>query len=400
MISDKTIDAVRDLPIEDVLKSYGLQFRRRGSTMFASCPFHTERTPSFSITSGKNMWYCHSCHRGGDGIKFYMEKEGLDFSGAVEAIAKANNVCIEYIKSDKTDEQCEAARKREAVLIALSSVHQFFIDQLRVEVNDEARAAREYAYNRWDEEFCTTCGIGLAPKNGRLLAEYCKSKTFSEDLLLQSGIYRKDEKSGHIYTLFRNRLIIPIRDRFGRVIAFTGRYLGDAKADQVGKYVNSSNSLIFTKGETIFGIDKARRCRDALFYNIVEGAPDVLRLQSIGLGNTIATLGTSWSAAQFDQLSKLTQSVCFIPDSDPPDKEPFGPGFKAVMTNGAEAVRRGFDVTVRELPFNEETMEDGTTILHKNDADEYILSPEIYASIPEKPFILSLAEKNSLWLSR
>ena len=108
MISDKTIDAVRDLPIEDVLKSYGLQFRRRGSTMFASCPFHTERTPSFSITSGKNMWYCHSCHRGGDGIKFYMEKEGLDFSGAVEAIAKANNVCIEYIKSDKTDEHARA----------------------------------------------------------------------------------------------------------------------------------------------------------------------------------------------------------------------------------------------------------------------------------------------------
>lgn len=393
MISDKTIDAVRDLPIEDVLKSYGLQFRRRGSTWFASCPFHQERTPSFSITPGKNMWYCHSCHRGGDGIKFYMEIEGLDFSGAVEAIAKANNICIEYTKSEKTDEQREVAKQREAVLIAVANVHQFFIDQLRVEVNDEARTAREYAYNRWNEEFCTTCGIGLAPKDGRLLAEYCKRKTISEDLLLQSGIYRKDEKSGHIYTLFRNRLIIPIRDRFGRVIAFTGRYLGDAKADQVGKYVNSSNSLIFTKGETIFGIDKARRCRDALFYNIVEGAPDVLRLQSIGLGNTIATLGTSWSAAQFDQLSKLTQSVCFIPDSDPPDKEPFGPGFKAVMTNGAEAVRRGFDVTVRELPFNEETMEDGTTILHKNDADEYILSPEIYASIPEKPFILWLAEK-------
>lgn len=101
MISDKTIDAVRDLPIEDVLKSYGLQFRRRGSTWFASCPFHQERTPSFSITPGKNMWYCHSCHRGGDGIKFYMEIEGLDFSGAVEAIAKANNICIEYTKERK-----------------------------------------------------------------------------------------------------------------------------------------------------------------------------------------------------------------------------------------------------------------------------------------------------------
>lgn len=393
MISDKTIDAVRDLPIEDVLKAYGLQFQRRGSTWFASCPFHSERTPSFTITPGKNLWYCHSCHRGGDGIKFYMEKEGLDFSGAVEAIAKANNLHIEYTKSEKSEEQLQAARLRESVYAVMVMVQEFFYNQLRVEMNDEARAARQYAYGRWDEKFCATSGIGFAPKDGRLLAEYCKSKAISENLLLQSGIYRKDDTSGRIYTLFRNRIIIPIRDRFGRVIAFTARYLGDAKADKVGKYVNSSNSLLFTKGETIFGIDKACRCRDAIFYNIVEGAPDVLRLQSIGLENTVATLGTAWSAAQFDKLAKLTKSVCFIPDSDPPDKEPFGPGFKAVMDNGAEAVRRGFDVTVRELPFREETIEDGSTILHKNDADEYIQSPEIYASISEKPFILWYAEK-------
>lgn len=158
--------------------------------------------------------------------------------------------------------------------------------------------------------------------------EYCKSKAVSEDLLVQSGIFQRDKKSGRIYTLFRNRLVIPIRDRFGRVIAFTARYLGNAKADNVGKYINSSNSMIFTKGEAIFGIDRASRCRDALFYNIVEGAPDVLRLQSVGMENSVATLGTVWSAAQFDRLMKLTQSVCFIPDSDPPKDEPFGPGLQ------------------------------------------------------------------------
>ena len=393
MISDKTIEAVRNLDIEDVLKSWGLEFRRRGSTMFASCPFHSEKTPSFSITPGRNLWFCHSCHRGGDGIKFYMEREGLDFLQAVEAIAKANDLHIEYTKEEQTDEQKEAAKLKESVLAAVATVHKFFFDQLRVELSDEARAAREYAYSRWPEDFCSTCGIGLAPKDGKLLMEYCKSKAISEDLLLQSGIYKRDEKSGRIYTLFRNRLVIPIRDRFGRVIAFTARYLGDDKADKVGKYVNSCNSSVFNKGESLFGIDRASRCRDALYYNIVEGAPDVLRLQSIGLDNTVATLGTAWSGAQFDILKKHIQSLCFIPDSDPPKDEPFGPGFKAVMTNGAEAVRRGFDVTVRELPFVEEQSEDGETILHKNDADEYILSPEIYTAIPEKPFILWLAEK-------
>ncbi len=393
MISDKTIEAVRNLDIEDVLKSWGLEFRRRGSTMFASCPFHSENTPSFSITPGRNLWFCHSCHRGGDGIKFYMEREGMDFLQAVEAIAKANNLHIEYTQEEQTDEQKEAAKLKESVLAAVATVHKFFFDQLRVELSDEASAAREYAYSRWPEDFCSTCGIGLAPKDGKLLMEYCKSKAITEDLLVQSGIYKRDEKSGRIYTLFRNRLVIPIRDRFGRVIAFTARYLGDDKADKVGKYVNSCNSSVFTKGESVFGIDRASRCRDALYYNIVEGAPDVLRLQSIGLENTVATLGTAWSDAQFDILKKHIQSLCFIPDSDPPKDESFGPGFKAVMTNGAEAVRRGFDVTVRELPFNEEKAEDDAVILHKNDADEYILNPEIYAAIPEKPFILWLAEK-------
>jgi DNA primase catalytic core len=393
MISDKTIETVRNLDIEDVLKSWGLEFRRRGSTMFASCPFHSENTPSFTISPSRNLWFCHSCHRGGDSIKFYEEREGMDFLQAVEAIAKANNLHIEYTREEQTDEQREAAKLKESVLATVALVHKFFFDQLRVELSDEARAAREYAYSRWPEDFCSTCGIGLAPKDGTLLMDFCRSKAISENLLVQSGIYKRDEKSGRIYTLFRNRLVIPIRDRFGRVIAFTARYLGDDKADKVGKYVNSCNSSVFTKGESVFGIERASRCRDALYYNIVEGAPDVLRLQSIGLDNTVATLGTAWSGAQFDILKKHIQSLCFIPDSDPPKDEPFGPGFKAVMTNGAEAVRRGFDVTVRELPFQEEKTEDDAVILHKNDADEYILTPETYAAIPEKPFILWLAEK-------
>lgn len=443
MISDKTIEAVRNLDIVDVLKTAGVSFTKRGSRLFASCPFHSERTPSFSVTPGKNVYYCHSCHRGGDGIRFYMDKEGLDFFQAVEAIAKANNLHIEYVKGEQSDEQREAALQREALLAVVAQVQKFFYDQLRVEMNDEARAAREYAYSRWNEEFCSIRGVGLAPKDGKVLMEYCKSKTISEDLLLQSGLYKRDDKSGRIYPLFRNRLVIPIHDRFGRVIAFTARYLGDDKADKVGKYINSANSMIFNKGDSIFGIDRASRCRDAVYYNIVEGAPDVMRLQSIGIENTVATLGTAWTDKQFERLSKLTQSICFIPDSDPAKENLFGAGFNAVMQNGAEAVRRGFDVTVRELPFVEEpvyisitdeeletakaelldqkrnaakkagvrpkerteiTLSDeeieaipkqkvGSIILHKNDADEYILSPEIYASISEQPFILWLAEK-------
>ncbi len=109
MISDKTVEAVRNLDIVDVLKTAGVSFTKRGSRLFASCPFHSERTPSFTVTPGKNVYYCHSCKRGGDGIRFYMEKEGMDFFQAVEAIAKANNLHIEYVKAEQSDEQREAA---------------------------------------------------------------------------------------------------------------------------------------------------------------------------------------------------------------------------------------------------------------------------------------------------
>lgn len=442
MTGNKTIEAVRNLGIEDVLASWGMKFQRRGSTMFACCPFHSEKTPSFSITPGKNVWYCHSCKRGGDGIGFYMEREGMDFHQAVEAIAKANGIPVEFVQEQRTEEEKRASEERESVMAAVDAVQKFFFEQLRVEMSDEARAARDYAYNRWPEQFCATAGIGLAPKDPRPLMEFCRKKAIPEEILVQAGIIRRND-NGSTYTLFRNRLTIPVRNRLGRVIAFTARYLGDAKADNVGKYLNSPNSVIFQKSESVFGLDRASRCRHALFFNIVEGAPDVLRLQSIGIENTVATLGTAWSAAQFEAVKKFTQSLCFIPDSDPPKDEPFGPGFKAVMANGAEAIRRGFDVTVRELPFRQEpvyvplsseelegakaallkekrreakeagmkpkeraelelTQEEidalptekiADVILHKNDADEHILSQERYSEIPEKHFILWLAEK-------
>lgn len=400
MISDTTVQKVKDLAIEDVLKPY-VELRRRGSSLMGKCPFHSERTGSFSVTPSKGMWYCHSCHKGGDGIKFYMEKEGLTFNDAVEAIAKENGISVEYIRSEQTDEQREKAKRREALLITLELVQKFFVSQLLESTTEEARNARDYTYNRWNEEFCSQVGIGYAPLDSRALIDYCKSKAICEDLLFQLGILRRGEDGGS-YTLFRHRVTIPIRNRTGRIIAFTARYLGDN--DKVSKYVNSTNSEIFVKGETIFGIDKAARCRDADYYNIVEGAPDVLRLQSIGLNNTVATLGTAWTESQFEQLKRFTQSICFIPDSDvPKEGQQFGPGFEAVITNGSMAVRKGFDVTVRELPFTEERIETAsendpdeiieTVILHKNDADEYIRSQQIYSEIPETPFIVWLAQK-------
>lgn len=405
MISEKTIRQVRDLSIERVLKPY-VKLTKQGSSLVGLCPFHSERTPSFSVSPQKNLYHCFGCCRGGDGIGFVMEKENIPFIEAVEKIAKDNGVEVERTDKELSDEELTTYRHKETLLAVNEVAYRYFVDFFRTDMSDEARTARDYAFVRWSEDFCQTYGIGYAPKNGKAFIEYCKAKGLTTEDLMETGLVRKSDDD-KIYTFFRERVIIPIRNRWGRVIGFTGRYIGsNLKAH---KYLNSPNSIIYSKGSTIFGIDRASRQKSSNII-IVEGAPDVLRLQSIGLENAVATLGTSWNDAQFDKLKRFTNSICFIPDSDMAEGKLFGPGFEAVMRNGAAAMKKGFEVTVRELPFSEEPMTekeleelypDYDTIPEniprikpgKNDPDSFIKTKEDYTALPEKYFVVWLAEK-------
>lgn len=381
MISESTINKVRNLAIEDILKPY-VRLSRKGLTLMGLCPFHSERTGSFAVTPGKNLFHCFSCNRGGDGIAFIMEKENLTFMEAVTFIAKNNGIPIEYSDEERSEEELLEARHKESLLVTLDHLHRFFVENLRMEMTDESRAAREYAYGRWSEEFCSTAGIGYAPKDGNTFMEYCRAKGINEESLFELGMFKRSEDGG-IYAMFRQRIMIPIRNRWGRIIAYTARYIGDG--EKVPKYINSSTSIVYSKGETLFGIDRASRQRDADYFIVVEGAPDVLRMQSIGYENTVAALGTAWTDNQLEQLKRFTASLCFIPDSDTTDGKQYGPGFEAVMANGASAIKKGFHVTVRELPFAEQN--------GKNDADSYIHCKEDYSSLKEKHFIVWLAQK-------
>lgn len=206
-------------------------------------------------------------------------------------------------------------------------------------------------------------------------------------------------EDGHAYAMFRQRIMIPIRNRWGRVIAYTARYIGENR--QAPKYINSCTSPVYSKGEVLFGIDRASRQREADYIILVEGAPDVLRMQSIGYDNTVAALGTSVTESQFEQLKRYTHSLCFIPDSDIAEGKPFEPGFEAaVMSNRAAATRKGFHVTVRELPFAKRSADDETgnegVELAKNDADSFIRCREDYSSLAEKHFIVWLVQKRFL----
>ena len=243
------------------------------------CPFHEERTGSFAVSLAKNLYHCFSCNRGGDAIAFIMEKENLSFMEAVGVIAKNNNIAIEYVREEKSDEQIVEAKHKETLLAALDHIQHFFSDNLRIVANAECRIAREYAYDRWAEEFCSTSGIGYAPQSSSDFIDYCRKNSLNEELLFELGMLKRGE-DGNIYAMFRQRIMIPIRNRWGRIIAYTARYIGNNP--KAPKYINSSTSIIYSKGETVFGIDRASRQRNADYYIIVEGAPDVLRMQSVG----------------------------------------------------------------------------------------------------------------------
>ncbi len=363
--------------IVDVVTSF-VELKRTGRTYSACCPFHNENTPSFKVNPARNTWHCFgSCGTGGDAVSFVMRQLNSSFPEAIEWLAKRYNIPIEYDKDSKPNPD---AQRREAMLIALQEVQKFFVDTFN---KPESAVARQYAYRRWSENFCKVAGIGFAPEGWQGLVDYARDNAISEQSLLDLGVIRKREKSSGCYDFFRGRVTIPIYDRFGRVIGFTARYIG--AAEDVAKYINSTESLVYSKSASLFGINVALReaAKQDKFF-LVEGAPDVLRLQSIGVNNTVAALGTAWTEQQFMSLKRHSLNLCFIPDSDPPKRgERFGAGVKAVIHNGTTALSLGFNVSVKEIPESAK----------KSDPDSFITSQAILTDLEEQDFILWYARK-------
>ena len=355
MIEESTIRQVHDrVDIVDVVSRFNVTLTRKGAHFVGLCPFHNERTGSFIVSPSRNTYHCFGCGAHGDGIDFVMNLDNRTYPEAIEYLANMYGIQILHNEKSMTDEQRDAARQREAMLIAISRIQEYFVEQLAADT-PEAEKARQYAYDRWGEEYCKEVGIGYCPADWDSIPDYCRNNCLDEHALKEVGILRFSDKSKKLYTIFRERVSIPITDKFGRIIGFTARYIGDEP--DAPKYLNSSDSQLFKKSEVVFGLRNAQRqASKAGRFVIVEGAPDVLKLQSdaVGLTETVATLGTAWSEAQFKQLQRYAPSLVFLPDADPPkDGEPFGAGVKAVMRNGLIALRMGFDVSVREIPFAE-----------------------------------------------
>ena len=386
MIDRRTIEQVVDrVDIVDVVSRY-VDLKRQGSNYVSCCPFHNERTPSFVVNPSRNTWHCFgACNEGGDAISFVMHYCHLNFPEAVRELAKMVGVQLdETEEKGKTAEQKMNELKRESMFAAYRSLQPFFVEQLEGG-SGESHQAKAYATKRWNADFVRETGIGYAPRDSRALIDFAKRHNIPENILLELGILRKSEKNGRLYAFFRERIMIPIRDRFSRIIGYTARYIGDSP--DTAKYLNSATSLIYSKESSIFGIYIALRtaAKENKFY-LVEGAPDVLRLQQIGANNVIASLGSAWTERQLSQIKRYSSNLCFLPDADPPKPgEQYGTGIVSVIKNGLLAFRLGFNITVKEIP----PAGNGA----KNDPDSFCRSRTILNDIEEVDFIVWYAKK-------
>lgn len=373
---------IEGIAIEDVVSRYVPDLKRKGRHMWACCPFHNEKTPSFCVTPDTGRWHCFGqCQEGGNVIDFMMKIENLTYPLACQKLLK-DYLHIELKDADLylTPEEEALEKKRETMLIYNDLVCKWFVEQLHKNT-PSAKAAKDYIAFRWeDEDFCKEMSIGYAPDSWDELVDWAKGKSFDLDIFQEMGLIKISNNTHKLFSFFRNRVMIPIRDIYGRVIGFSGRALDDNGP----KYMNSCNSLIYNKEKSIFGIDRAmRQARKEEKVYLVEGAPDAMRMQMIGINNTVATLGGSWTKSQFEQLKRLNVSLCFIPDSDTPKEgETLGVGTKYVIKNGIEAIRMGFSVSVREIP---------NDTGKKMDPDSYIKSENIFNGMNEEEFILWFA---------
>ena len=292
-------------PIEDVVGQH-VQLKRSGANLFGLCPFHGEKTASFSVNPEKGIYYCFGCHKGGGAINFQMEIEGLSYPDAVRALAK--RVGLEV----PDDEQYQSRYRQQERLWALhKEAARFFHSQLYAPVGTEAL---NYALGRgMSRSILTAFGVGYAPDSWDAMVKAMRAKGYTDEELKESGLVTVSQKNGNLFDRFRDRLMFPIIDVRGNVIGFGGRTIKGG-AD-TAKYLNSPETIIFNKRKNLFGMNLAKKTKQGSLI-LVEGNIDVVALHQYGFDNAVASLGTSLTEEQATLMSKYVEQIILIYDGD------------------------------------------------------------------------------------
>ena len=288
-------------PIEDVVGQY-VNLKRSGANMFGLCPFHGEKTASFSVAPDKGIYYCFGCHKGGGAINFMMELEGLSYPDAVRALAKRAGMEV------PEDEQYQSRyRQQERLWALMKEAARYFHAQLYSPAGAEGLA---YAQKRgMPKGTLTTFGIGFAPNTWSGLTDAMKKKGYTDQELIDAGLV--SQKGNRIFDRFRNRLMFPIIDVRGNIIGFGGRVMDDSTP----KYLNSPETLIFNKRKNLFGLNLAKKSKLG-YLILVEGYMDAIALHQYGFDCAVASLGTSLTEEHAVLLSRYTEQVVLIYDGD------------------------------------------------------------------------------------
>lgn len=303
MISNSTIDRVKQLPILDVVSKF-IEVKKD----LACCPFHNENTPSFRVNTKRNRFKCFGCGEGGDGIAFVQKIENATFSQAIEKIAANHGISIEIDDKYSPEDRKKFQEKRDIAHDLLNYAHRFY----RQSLADNKEVKAHLLDRLIDEDSIEENEIGFAPDDFQSLTAHFKSIN-QLDLAAEIGLVTKSDKTQSYYDTYRNRIIFPIHDHIGQIIGFGGRILGDGKP----KYINPKESFIYSKSNHWYNLNEARKAIGAeKNVYVVEGYVDVIAMKREGFANTIASSGTAITEEMIKALKPYTSQISFMLDGD------------------------------------------------------------------------------------
>jgi DNA primase len=333
-IKDASVEAIlAAADIVDVVSGY-TSLRKRGATHSGLCPFHQEKTPSFTVSADKGLFYCFGCGEGGDVVTFLRRADNLTFAEAVEQLGERYGVPVEYDAGTRE----EPSRERERRLLQLMEKASAFYQRFLWE-SAQGEPARHYLESRGLERgVCEEFRLGLSPAGWRGLYGKAVKEGYSDAELEAAGLLVRQRD--RVYDRFRGRLMFPLEDHRGRIVGFGGRTLGD----DTPKYLNSPEGPLYKKGELLYGLFRARRAiAETEQVLIVEGYTDVLALVQAGIGNVVASMGTALTQAQLTLLKRFTPNVTFMFDAD-------RAGVSAVLRSGSLARQQNLRPMAVVLP--------------------------------------------------
>ena len=359
MITRDTIAKILDTAqIEDVVRDF-VNLKKAGSLLKGNCPFHQEKTPSFVVNPNKNIFKCFGCGKGGDSVSFIMEHEKFTFPEALRYLAQKYHIDVE--ETQVSTEEKQVQDEKESLLIALNYAAKFYQTQLTETEDGKAIGLSYFKERGFLDDTIQTFQLGYSPDSFDTFYNQAIKDGYNEEILLKAGLIK--EKNGKHYDFFRDRVMFPIFNVSGKVVAFGGRMLKSAKSDNPNvynpKYINTAETDVYHKSQVLYGISHAKaeiRKHDVCY--LVEGYTDVISLYQAGIKNVVASSGTALTKEQVQLIKRFTQNMVILYDGD-------AAGIKAALRGLDIVLEQGLNVKLVLLPDSE----DPDSFVKKNGTD-------------------------------